>query len=108
MHAHGFRPMHRRQTLAALTVFSLFSVVAGCGLVAGTVPSSAKEGTAGTNVRIPQGMPGPTGEDIDKEFNDDDLKMKGEKPRGKWGFATVLDLSQFGSSSIPVRCHSGI
>src|SRR5947209_13913330 len=41
-------------------------------------------------------------EDIKKEFNDDDLKVKEEKPRGKWSFATLLDTSQFEDSSIPV------
>src|SRR5436309_9831 len=40
-------------------------------------------------------------EDIKKEFNDDDLKVKEEKPRGKWGFALESDMSQFKDSSVP-------
>jgi hypothetical protein len=47
-------------------------------------------------------VPGQTGEDVEKEFNDDDLQVKGEKPRGKWTFATLLDRRQIEDSSVPV------
>jgi hypothetical protein len=43
-----------------------------------------------------------TVEDIKKDFNDDDLKVKEQKPRGKWGFGLVVDMDQFDDSSVPV------
>ena|SRR2546423_190677 len=41
-------------------------------------------------------------EDIKKDFNDDDLKVKEEKARGKWGTALDSDASQFNDSSVPL------
>lgn len=107
MHAHTSRTMLRPQNSVPCTSLLLLVSIIVFGLTMSTAPSSAKEGAAGSNIQLPPGVPGPTGEDIAKEFNDDDLKMKGEKPRGKWGFATVFDRGQLESSSIPVAV-SGI
>ena len=79
------------QTLQRYSLFSLFivlvsSVVALSGLASNTVQSPIKEGN----------------EDIKKDFNDDDLKVKEEKVNGKWGIALAHDTSQFNDSSLPV------
>jgi hypothetical protein len=99
--------MFSRQNAVPYTILFLLVGIVVFGFIASTAPSAAMDGAAGSNIRLPQDVPGQTGEDIGKEFNDDDLKVKGEKPRGKWGFATVLDMSQFENSSIPVAV-SGI
>jgi hypothetical protein len=102
MHAHRLRAMFGRRNLVPFTFLFLLAGTLLCGLAASTTQSSAKEGEAGRNLQLPNGLPGPTGEDIQREFNDDDLKVKGEKPRGKWSFATLLDTSQFEALSVPV------
>ncbi len=107
MTTHHLRPTLGRRNLAAAVACLTFSLVAVCGFTASTGQSSAKEGAAGSNFQHPHGAPAPTGEDMEKEFDDDDLKVKAEKPRGKWAFATVLDMSQFESDMIPVAV-SGI
>lgn len=99
MNAHSLRSMFSRQNVAPFTLFFLLFIVVVFGFTAVTEQSAAKEGTIG---QLPQGTPDPTGEDIKKGFNDEDLKMKGEKPRGKWAFGTVFDMSQALSESIPV------
>ncbi len=107
MNAHSLRSMLSRQNVVPFTLLFLLVAIVICGLTAGTQQSAAKEGAAGSNSQLPKSASDTTDEDIEKEFNDDDLKMKGEKPRGKWAFATVLDMGQFESSSMPVAV-SGI
>lgn len=108
MHAHSLRTVLRRENFIPVTILFLFLLVAVSGFVVGTVRSASTEGVGGaSHIQSPPGVAGPNGEDIEKEFDDGDLKVKGEKPRGKWAFATVLDMSQFGSSSLPVAV-SGI
>lgn len=86
-----------------MTAFFLFSLVVVYVFVVGAAKVLANQsGEVGRNTQRPPGMPGPFGEDIEKEFNDDDLKVKGEKPRGKWGFGLLFDRSQFNDSSVPV------
>lgn len=102
MNAHRLRPMSNRRNVAPFTFVFLLIVVAVFGLTDGTEQSAAKAGAIGSNIQHPNGVPVPTGEDIEKEFNDDDLKVKGEKPRGKWAFATMLDMGQAESNSIPI------
>lgn len=99
MNAHGFRSILSRRNAAPFTLFFLLFIVVVFGFTAATEQSAAKDGAIS---QLPQGTPDPTGEDIKKEFNDEDLKMKGEKPRGKWAFGTVFDVSQALSESIPV------
>lgn len=101
MKAHNRRPILRRQNFVLLTTLFLFWLVAVCGFMVGAARSSAAvDGVMGGNIQSPA-IPGPTGEDIKKEFNDDDLKVKGEKPRGKWGFTTLPDTGQLKDSSLP-------
>ena len=102
MNTHTLRSMFSRQNAVPFTFFFLLAVIVFCGFLAGSARSSAKEGVAGSNVQSQSDIPGPHGQDLEKEFNDDDLKVKGEKPRGKWGFGTVFDMSQAESDSIPV------
>ncbi|MBV9924441.1 MAG: hypothetical protein JOZ96_05315 [Acidobacteria bacterium] len=102
MNTHDFRPIFGRHNAFLFTFFFLLAGVVLCGFAASTTQSSANGGAAGNNIQLPNAMPGPTGEDIQREFNDDDLKVKGEKPRGKWTFATLLDMSQFEDPLIPV------
>jgi hypothetical protein len=99
MNAHSLRSMFSRQNVVPFTLFFLLFIVVAFGLTAVTEQSAAKEGAIS---QIPKSVPGPTGEDIKKEFNDDDLKVKEEKPRGKWGFSLEHDASQYNDSSVPV------
>ncbi len=102
MNAQRFRRLTRRQNLVALLVASLSSIVFAYGVMSGAAQSPAKQdGGTNSNIQRPPGMPGPFGEDIAKEFNDD-LRVKGEKPRGKWGFGLLFDRRQFDDSSVPV------
>ncbi len=105
MHAHRLRPMFGRRNLGPLTAFFLLSLVVVCGLTASTTQSSA-ESSAG-NGRGNQLPPESNNQHPEDEFNDDDLKVKGEKPRGKWSFATLLDMSQVKDPAVPVAV-SGI
>lgn len=99
MNAHSFRPIFSRQNAAPFAFFFLLIIVIVFGVTAVTEQSAAMEGAVS---QLAQDIPGPTGEDIKKEFNDEDLKVKGEKPRGKWGFSTAFDMSQALSDSTPV------
>ena len=106
MNAHSLSTPKPRPNVVLILVILLSSVI--LGVTSRTAWSSVKgEGRGGSNDQSPASLPNPNGEDIEKEFNDDDLKMRGEKPRGKWGFATVFDRSQLESTSIPVAV-SGI
>lgn len=107
MNTYRLHSMLNRQNVTSFTAFFSLLIVVGFGLIAGTQQSAAKGGAAGSKIQLPKSTSDTTDEDMAKEFNDDDLKMKGEKPRGKWGFATVFDRSQLESSSIPVAV-SGI
>ncbi len=101
MNAHRLRSILSRRNAAPLTILVLFSVVVICGFSVGTAGSSAKVVVAASNSQIPPGLRGPTGEDLKKEFNDDDLKVNEEKPRGKWAYSPVLDMSQLKDPSLP-------
>lgn len=106
MNAHSLSIRKSRPNLVLTLVILLTSII--LGVTSRTAWSSAKgEGGAGSNDQGPASLPASNVEDIKKEFNDDDLKMKGGRPRGKWGFATVFDRGQLESSSIPVAI-SGI
>ncbi len=98
MNAHSFRAIFSRRNAVPLTVFFLFVVVA---VTAGMVQSSATAG--GRNGQHP---PFPSDEELKKDFNEDDLKTKDDKPGGKWTVATLLD-SKLDDPSAPV-CVSGI
>ena len=98
MNAHGLRSIFRSHNLLPLTAFSLLSLVVICGLTASTVRSSATAG--GGSGQGSQKPPFLRREDISKEFNDDDLKVKGDKPGGNWRYSTLLD-SKSNDPSVP-------
>jgi hypothetical protein len=102
MNTHSLRSLFTRRNAVPSIIFFLLAFVVVCGFLASTGQSSAKDGSIGSKIQLPQGTPGPTGEDIEKEFNDEDLKVKGDKPRGKWAFGTVFDMSQAESELVPV------
>jgi hypothetical protein len=87
------RSIFGRQNAAPLTFFFLFIVVA---VTAGIVQSSATAG--GGSGQRPQF---PSDEELKKDFNDEDLKAKDDKPGGKWGYATQLDDNQMNDPSVP-------
>ena len=102
MYARTFRPTSVRRNFGSLTVI-LSSLILVCGLTAGTARSSGgQDGGGGRTVQRPPDMPGPFGEDIKKEFNDGDLKVLEEIPRGKWGYGLSYDTPQLKDTSAPV------
>lgn len=97
MNAHRPRSPFGRQNAAPFTVFFfLLIVVAVSGLTAGVVQSSATAG-GGSGQRPPF----PSDEELKKDFDDDDLKVKDDKARGKWG----SDLHMTWVSSTTLRCR---
>lgn len=100
MNAHSLRSILRRENLIPLTFLSLFSILVVCGFAAGTTQSSAeaRDGNGRGNQIPPEFNPNP-----EKEFNDDDLKVKGQKkPGGAWNLSIALDKEQFYDDSVPV------
>ncbi|MFL6332227.1 MAG: hypothetical protein ACJ754_02685 [Pyrinomonadaceae bacterium] len=100
MSAHGLRLMSDRRNLAPFTIFFLLAVTVVCGFIASTGRSSAEAsvGNGRANQIPPEFNPNP-----DKEFNDDDLKVKGQKkPGGAWNLSIALDKEQFDDDSVPV------
>jgi hypothetical protein len=95
--------MFNRRNVVPFTAFFLLVVTFVCGLTTGMMQSSAEAnvGNGRGNQRPPE-FANQTAEDIKKEFNDDDLKVKGEKPRGKWGYGLESDMDQFNDASVPV------
>jgi hypothetical protein len=98
MNAHNFRSIFRRENAASLTFFFLLIVVA---VTAGMVqsPATADGGHS-------QRPPFPSDEELKKDFNDDDLKAKDDKPGGKWTYATLLDDKQRNDPSVPAYVRS--
>ena len=78
-------------------VFTLLALVTVFASTAGTKASAKARGEIGNGAQRPPFM---SGEDIKKEFNDDDLKVKDDTPGGKWGYATLLD-SKKDDPSVP-------
>jgi hypothetical protein len=68
--------------------------------MAGLVQSSAtaRDGNG-------QRPPMPSDEELKKDFNDDDLKAKDDKPGGKWGYALQSD-PKLGDPSVPAYVRS--
>ena len=99
MNAHSFRSLFGRQNVVPFTAFCSLIIVVVFGLTAGVAQSSATaSGGSGSGAQKPPFMPS---EDLSKEFNDDDLKVKDEKARGKWGYTTLLDMKQKNDPSLP-------
>jgi hypothetical protein len=102
MNAHSLRSNFSRQNAAPFTIFFLLAVVVIWGLAV-TMQSSAKArvGNGHVNQRPPE-FANRSPEDDKKDFNDDDLKVKDQKPRGRWGTGLVPDMGQFNDNSVPV------
>lgn len=103
MNTHRLRSLFSRQNVAPLTVFFLLMVIVVCGFIASTGQSSAEASVGdGRGNQIPPEFSSSNAEDAKKDFGDDDLKVKEQKPRGKWGYGLVVDMDQFYDASVPV------
>jgi len=99
MNTHSLHSLRRRQNVVPFAFFFLLIVAAISGLTAGVLQSSARaSGKIGQDPQRPPFMPN---EDIAKEFNDDDLKVKDDKPSGKWTYSTLPGFNQKNDPSVP-------
>ena len=101
MNAHSPRPVLSRQNAVPYVTFFFLAVVVICGFTASTGRSFAEaSGGDGRGNQIPPEFVNPNPE---KEFNDDDLKVKErKKPLGEWNFSLGADTEQFYDPSVPV------
>ena len=83
-----------RQNAAPFTFFFLLIVVAVFGF---THSSATAGGGSGQGNQRP---PMPSDEELKKDFDDEDLKAKDDKPAGKWSYTTLLD-SKLDDPSVP-------
>jgi hypothetical protein len=100
VNTHRPGPIFGRQNALPFTILFLLAVAVVCGFIAGTGRSSAEAsvGNGRANQIPPEFNPNP-----EKEFNDDDLKVKGQKkPGGAWNLSIALDKEQFYDDSVPV------
>jgi hypothetical protein len=97
MNTHSLRSLFNRQNIVPFTFFFLLIVV----VVFGHTQSSATAGGGQDNQRPPM----PSDEKLKKDFNDDDLKTKDDKPAGKWSYTTLLD-SKLDDPSVPAYVRS--
>jgi hypothetical protein len=103
MNAHRLRSMLSRQNIVPFTFFFLLIVVVVCGFTASTGRSSAEANVvSGRGNQLPPEFSNRKPEDAKKDFNDDDLKVKEQKPRGKLGLVLETDMEQFHDASVPV------
>lgn len=91
MNARNLRSMFSRQNAVPFTFFFLLFVV----VIFGLTQSSA------TAVGGQKRPPMPSDEELKKDFNDDDLKTKDDKPAGKWTYGTLLDDKQRNDPKVP-------
>jgi hypothetical protein len=100
MNTHDLRSKISHQNAASFMIFVILAVIVVCGFMASAGQSSAEASVGGGrgNQIPPEFNPNP-----DKEFNDDDLKVKAEKkPGGVWDISVSLDREQFYDYSVPV------
>lgn len=95
MNAHSLRSILSRQNIVPFTFFLLFLIVVIFGLAHSSATSVG--GSGQNNQRPPQ----PSDEELKKDFNDDDLKEKDNKPAGKWSYTTLLDDNQMNDPRVP-------
>ncbi len=96
MNAHKHRPILSPQNIVPFTLFFFLAIVVVFGLTAGTEQSAAT--VSGGSAHGTQKSPFPPSEDLAKEFNDDDMKVKGDQPGGNWKYSTLLDSNRFDPS----------
>jgi hypothetical protein len=96
MDTQRLRSIFSRQNAAPFTFFFLLIVVA---VTAGMVQSSATAG--GGSRQDNRRPPMPSDEELRKEFNDDDLKEKDNKPACHCGYSIDLDSKQMKDPSVP-------
>src|SRR6185436_20181533 len=65
-----------------------------------SVVNAQGNGNGHVNQRPPE-FSNRSPEDARKDF-DDDLKVKDQKPRGRWTTGLVPDMNQFNNNSVPV------
>jgi hypothetical protein len=103
MNIQRLRSILRFQNLAPLTALGLFLLVVVCGFSLTTVRSSAEASVGnGRGDQLPPEFSKRNPEDAKKDFSDDDLKVKDQKPRGKLGIVLETDMNQFYDASAPV------
>jgi hypothetical protein len=100
MNAHGLRAIFGRRNAAPFTFFFLLIVVVAFGLTHSSATAGGGSGQA--NQRPPM----PSAEEMRKDFDDEDLKAKDDKPAGKWSYTTLLD-SKLDDPTAPA-CVRGI
>lgn len=101
MNAHNLRTIFSRPNAAPLTIFFSLAVIFLCGFAGSTTRHSAEASVGnGRGLQLPPEFNNPNPE---KEFGDDDLKVKEQKkPRGQWNFSIATDQEQFYDDSMPV------
>lgn len=99
MNAHRPRSLFGSQNVAPFTFFFLLAVIVVCGFTGSTMHPTAE---ARVGNQLPPEFANSKAEDAKKDFNDDDLKVKDQKPRGKWSYGLGTDMDQFYDASVPV------
>jgi hypothetical protein len=87
---------------ALWVILTIFALVTAFAPSAGTMSSAKAYGGSG---KVAQHPPFMSDEDLKKQFNDDDLKVKDDTPGGKWGYTTLLD-SKKDDPSVPAYVRS--
>lgn len=96
MNTQRLRSIFSRQNVVPFTFFFLLIVVAVFGFTVSAVQSSATAG--GGSGQRPQF---PSDEELKKDFGDDDLKEKDDKPAGHCAYTIDFDSKQMNDLSVP-------
>ncbi|MBV9928004.1 MAG: hypothetical protein JOZ96_23490 [Acidobacteria bacterium] len=88
MNIHGLRSLLSRRHVVPFTILFFLAVAFVFGFTTGVVQTSATASGIGRGSQRPQF---PSDADVARDFDDDDLKAKDDKPAGTWGYATLLD-----------------
>ena len=103
MNTQRLRSIFSRQNATPFTFFFLLIVVVVFGFTTSVVQSSATAG--GGSGQGNQRPPFPSDEELKKDFDDEDLKEKDNKPAGHCTYGTLLD-SKMGDPSVPAYVRS--
>jgi hypothetical protein len=101
MNTHSLRSAFSRQNASSFMILVMLGVIVVCGFMISTRQSSAEASDSnGRRTQIPPEFNNP---DPEREFDDDDLKVKEkQKPDGKWDMSIGIDKEQFYDDSVPV------